>query len=41
MILAALIKHFDTEYKNKDYYQYLSRANHIYRQLKIKYIEDR
>ena len=38
--IAALIECFDIKYRTKDYYQCLSRANHIYRQLERKYIKD-
>ena len=38
--IAALIKHFDTKYRNKDYYHYSNRAIHIYQQLERKYIKD-
>ena len=39
--IAALLERFDTEYRNKDYYHCLSRADHIYQQLERKYVEDR
>ena len=38
--IAALLKHFDTKYRNKDYYHCLNRAGHIYQQLEKKYIKD-